>query len=690
MIMFSDVDNHADKPIFVSYRTQGGLLAEVLNANNIKNMELMSFNSGIRAGVDEDGSIVVACEGQEEIPSFPQALARAWVSGTGITELMQYKELDERNLSGENKTPAEKFRLSVPFNGSEAGKLNALHDIFTETDILSRMDIEETRIYKASRESVTKLGNFGNDGEKFVFGGGRLKGYSAKSCGDTVIDYYDGSLSLSDFGEAKWSDRMIQNTMEYLTDRSRTAGVDTIERINCPQIFTFNVPVQCTEVAENAFDGCEKLRSVTVSRKDTKLGKGFIKGDIRLKGDKGSTAEKYSQQENVPFEPELLDVPNKKLVNLTENISLAIPAESSYSKDTGTRSYIYELTSGDEYIDAQADIFVNDDTAAGKFRAKLLENTTAGRKENAANGVTVSDMTAGSMKVFLLEIVNGSEKVFVHTVRKAADKDIFELFKALAADLDIEAAAPAQAEAPAAEPETQAAPEAASEPVSEPAPAVEAPVRAEEPAPAPEPAPVEEPAPAPVVEEPAPAAPSPAPAQTASAVQSAKKLVRGERMTLDNHTKGTLNITLKYEGDTDIDGYMFLLKADGKVRSDADLVFFGQQEASNGAVKLVNGNNKSFDILLDKIDGDIEKISAAYAVYGDDESKTFGTIKNAVIEVTFDGRPLCEYALSGLDNVRSAVTVELYRKGGWKLRTVGQGYNGALKSLCESFGVAVQ
>ena len=41
----------------------------------------------ITTGVDEDGSIVVACEGQEEIPSFPQALARAWVSGTGITEL---------------------------------------------------------------------------------------------------------------------------------------------------------------------------------------------------------------------------------------------------------------------------------------------------------------------------------------------------------------------------------------------------------------------------------------------------------------------------------------------------------------------------------------------------------------------------------------------------------------------------
>lgn len=684
MIMFSDVDNHADKPLFVSYRTQGKLLAEVLNANNIKGVELKSSDSGIRAGVDEDGSIVVACEGLDDIPSFPQALARAWVNGAGITGLMQYKELDARNLTGDRQTPAEKYRLTTPFDGSEAGKLNVLHDIFTETDILSRMDIEETRIYKATRDQQTKLGNFGNDGEKFVFGEGRLKGYSAKSCGDTVIDYDNGKLTLADCGEAKWSDRMIQNTMEYLTDRSRTAGVDTIEKINCPQIFMFTVPVQCTKVAENAFDGCEKLRSVTISRKDTKLGKGFIKGDIRLKGDKGSTAEKYSQEENAAFEPELLDISNKKLVNLTENISLALPSESSYAVDSDTRGYFYELFTGEEYIDAQADIFVNDDNAAQSFKAKLLENTTAGRSENAGNGVIVCDMTSGSMKIFCIEIANGSEKVFIHTVRKAADKDIFELFKSIAADLDIEAAAPAQTEAVVEEPVPAAAP--AVEEIAQPEPVVET-VQPEPVVETVQPEPVAEP-----VAEPAPA-PAPAPAAqpvSASAVQPAKKLVRGERMTLDNHSNGVLNVTLKYEGDTDIDGYMFLLKSDGKVRSDADLVFFGQQEASNGAVKLVNGNNKSFDILLDKVDNDIEKISAAYAVYGDDESKTFGTIKNAVIEVTFEGRPLCEYALSGLDNERSAVTVELYRKGGWKLRTIGQGYNGALKSLCESFGVAVQ
>lgn len=679
MITFSDIDNHTDIPLFVSYRTNAKLLTEVLFANNIKSMELMSSNSGVRAALD-DGCIVVACEGLDDKPTFPQALARAWVSGSGITGLIQYKELEERNLSGENKIPAENFRLSNTFDGSEVAKLNVLHDIFTETDILERMEIEETRVYKATDEFVTKLGNFKNGGERFVLSNGKLKGYSARSCGDTVIDYYDGKLSVADCGEAKWTDRILQNTMEYLLDRSRTVGVCAIDRISCPQIFTFEIPVQCTEVGENAFAECAKLRSVNVTRNDTRLGKGFIGPDVRLKGDKGSSAEKYAQDNNVQFEPELLDTNDKKLVDITENISLTIPAESSFAKDTASRSYIYELFFENEYIDVQADVFVNDNASAEKLKAALLENGSVGKSEKPASCVEVFVISyANNKKAYCIEIANGGERVFLHTQRNAADKDIFELFKALADGLDIEAASPEVTQSAVKPVEASAGSAAASPEAKTQATAEETPAatRAADAQAKPQPA------------QPQTTQSTPTQTQPAQTAQPAKKLVRGERMTLDGFTGGKLNVRLEYEGGAEIDGYMFLLKADGKVRSDEDLVFFGQNEGSNGAVKLA-GDNKGFDIVLDKVDNDIEKIAAAYAVYEDDKTTTFGNIKGAVIKVGFEGGELCEYELSGFGDERSAVTVELYKKGGWKLRTVGQGYKGALKSLCESYGVEVE
>lgn len=38
----------------------------------------------------------------------------------------------------------------------------------------------------------------------------------------------------------------------------------------------------------------------------------------------------------------------------------------------------------------------------------------------------------------------------------------------------------------------------------------------------------------------------------------------------------------------------------------------------------------------------------------------------------------------------AAIAVELYRRdGGWKLRAVGQGYNGGLGALARDFGVTV-
>ena len=171
-----------------------------------------------------------------------------------------------------------------------------------------------------------------------------------------------------------------------------------------------------------------------------------------------------------------------------------------------------------------------------------------------------------------------------------------------------------------------------------------------------------------------------------------KALVRGERFDLGAMVNEVLTVELDYEAETgiDIDGYLFLLGQNGKVRSDEDLVFFGQKASSEGAVKNDEQKTSRFTVELSKLDSEIARLAVAFAIYGEDDTKTFARVSRADVNLYCKGEKLCSFRLEGLSTERSTVAAEIYNKGGWKLKTVGLGYKEALKSLCNSFGVQVQ
>lgn len=170
------------------------------------------------------------------------------------------------------------------------------------------------------------------------------------------------------------------------------------------------------------------------------------------------------------------------------------------------------------------------------------------------------------------------------------------------------------------------------------------------------------------------------------------RLVRGERFDVSEYAQQILTVDMEYQSETglDIDGYMFLLAADGKVRSDADLVFFGQKTSVDRAVNNDPANSRSFTVELSKLDGDISRLVAAFAIYGGSPEQNFSRVSKPIVRISCNGRELCSYEIDGLGEERSAVALELYNKGGWKLRTVGLGYKEGLKSLCGSYGVEVR
>ncbi|WP_416520214.1 TerD family protein [Streptomyces achromogenes] len=137
-----------------------------------------------------------------------------------------------------------------------------------------------------------------------------------------------------------------------------------------------------------------------------------------------------------------------------------------------------------------------------------------------------------------------------------------------------------------------------------------------------------------------------------------------------------------------------LLLASGKVRSDADFVFYNQPAHASGALrhegKRTAGGRVTDTLLADlaRVEGDIERIVLAASTDGG----TFGQVPNLYIEVTdaASGQVVARFDSPGATVETAFVLGEFYRRqGGWKFRAVGQGYDSGLEGLATDFGITV-
>lgn len=137
----------------------------------------------------------------------------------------------------------------------------------------------------------------------------------------------------------------------------------------------------------------------------------------------------------------------------------------------------------------------------------------------------------------------------------------------------------------------------------------------------------------------------------------------------------------------EVDVSVFLLKSDGKVRSDLDMCFYGQPDADGGRVhfKGVSGPRSEFAIDLAGLAADIEKIALTATIH---ENKTrFGAFQDIRIDI---GGVSAVVPTSGKTET-ALILGEFYRRNGeWKFRCLGQGFEGGLAPLARNFGVVVE
>ena len=131
---------------------------------------------------------------------------------------------------------------------------------------------------------------------------------------------------------------------------------------------------------------------------------------------------------------------------------------------------------------------------------------------------------------------------------------------------------------------------------------------------------------------------------------------------------------------------LFMLNAEGKVTGDADFIFYNNLSAAGGSVKLNPGHQHAVvHFALDQIPDTIQKIAITMVIDGSDTISGLAQLKlsaesQATFFVDLNGR-----------TEKAVIMGEVYRyQGNWKLRALGQGFNGGLEPLAVSYGVDVE
>lgn len=149
-------------------------------------------------------------------------------------------------------------------------------------------------------------------------------------------------------------------------------------------------------------------------------------------------------------------------------------------------------------------------------------------------------------------------------------------------------------------------------------------------------------------------------------------------------------ITIKILSDKAVDASAFRLFADGKIRDDLDMIFYGQPKNDNGSIQWQqNQSGTEFSIDLTKMHNDVQKI--AFTITCDDIANISG-LKHLSIQVLDRHQEILANGIIDLTNRQEAALImgEIYRRNqSWKFRFIAQGFNGGLKPLAEHFGVTI-
>ncbi|HBO5875824.1 TPA: TerD family protein [Pseudomonas aeruginosa] len=190
----------------------------------------------------------------------------------------------------------------------------------------------------------------------------------------------------------------------------------------------------------------------------------------------------------------------------------------------------------------------------------------------------------------------------------------------------------------------------------------------------------------------------------------ALSLQKGGNLSLSKEAPGLTKILVGLGWDPrstdgtqfDLDASAFLLNASGKVRGDADFIFYSQLKSPDGSVEHTgdnrdgagDGDDEAIKVDLSRVPVDVDKIAFTVTIHdAENRRQNFGQVGNSFIRIVNEtnGSEIVRYDLAEDASTETAmIFAELYRHNSeWKFRAVGQGYAGGLKALANGYGLTV-
>lgn len=152
----------------------------------------------------------------------------------------------------------------------------------------------------------------------------------------------------------------------------------------------------------------------------------------------------------------------------------------------------------------------------------------------------------------------------------------------------------------------------------------------------------------------------------------------------------------------DLDASLFMLGDQGKVRGDADFIFYNNLKSACGSVEHLGdnltgdgeGDDEQVKVLLNQVPADVQKFVVGVTIHDAEARKqNFGQVSNAFIRLVNQqtNEEVARYDLSEDYSTETALLFgELYRHNDdWKFRAVGQGFAGGLRPMAQQYGVNV-
>ncbi|MBL0229846.1 MAG: TerD family protein [Moraxellaceae bacterium] len=190
----------------------------------------------------------------------------------------------------------------------------------------------------------------------------------------------------------------------------------------------------------------------------------------------------------------------------------------------------------------------------------------------------------------------------------------------------------------------------------------------------------------------------------------ALSLQKGGNLSLSKAAPNLTNILIGLGWDVrttdgaafDLDASLFMVGDTGKVRSDADFIFYNQAKSSCGSVEHTGdnrtgegeGDDESVKVNLANVPANVSRLVVTVTIHdAQARQQSFGQVGGAFMRVinSADNSEIARFDLSEDYSTETAMIFgEIYRHNGeWKFKAIGQGYSGGLAAMCQQYGVNI-